>query len=657
MYRIRSSIVALILAAVPAFAGAPGQSPAPLPKPPSQETPAPTPLPAPVVDLTAIGRDRLALPGVPDALLGALAYLENTQIRNRPGKGHCAVDSSDEGDGCRNEVMLNLPFAELQVFPSPPVIKARNRTGEWASYVHFLPKKTGLMGRTLVSIQDSNLFMTAFIGYPLFLFDESFLAPEHRAIEPMLDLALKNVLSFKRGDAYNFWAVLPGVDGAAPRTGPFNIPVSMVKMMGKMFLNPKFAKFFAMLTKGQKAPPPHWVAACLDRGQNPTGADALFNVPNDTDDTSVAVGFQNMYSKRFPEKKFQPDYKALELIASFRDSGRERDDGRDVWRGKETGAFMTWLKDEKQPTFSTPETGVIPLGVNNVDAVVNANAAFAMALTKHRRTRGYRGALKLLAKAIEAKAWPEAGLYYPQNMIFPYAVTRAWRDAGAREPLLDAAMTTLLRQILDEQDAWSRMQPLHPGAFPGGEDRSCELSTALGLTSLLNIGRSTAEQAGLDKRYDAAVLKAVAYLLRQRRQAPEVYPTTTARLPGVIPNYWESGLFFAASFWDLAHWRSQAFTVAMVAEALAKYVLAYDQLQSGFATRRLYLSDADGRIRISLTEPQALPVPAPKPGQPDQAGQHGKPGAAGNPGQQGQSQEAPPMSPVGDEAIPPVEAY
>ncbi|HNW35707.1 MAG TPA: hypothetical protein PKM25_12290, partial [Candidatus Ozemobacteraceae bacterium] len=529
MYRIRSSIVALFLAAVPAFAGAPGQSSAPLPKPPAREMPAPNPLPAPVIDLTALGRDRLALPGVSDALLGALAYLENTQIRNRPGKGHCAVDSSDEGDGCRNEIMLNLPFAELLTLDAPPMIKARNRAGEWASYIHFLPKKTGLMGRNLVSLQDSNLFMTAFIAYPLFLFDESFLSAERRSIEPMLDLALKNVLSFKRGDAYNFWAVLPGVDGTAPRTGPFNIPVGMVKTMGRMFLNPRFANFFAMLTKGQKAPPPDWVAACLDRAQNPTGADALFNIPNDTDDTSVAVGFQTLYAKRFPEKKFQPDVAALAQVASFRDSGRVKDDGRDVWRGKGTGAFMTWLKDENQPTFSAPETGVMPLGVNNVDAVVNANAAFALAMTKHRRTSGYRDSLKLLARAIEAKAWPEAGLYYPQNMIFPYAVTRAWRDGGAREPSLDAAMVTLLRQLLDEQDAWARMQPLHPGAFPGGEDRSCELSTALGLISLLNIGRSTAEQAKLAERYDAAVLKSVAYLLRQRRQAPEVYPTTAAR--------------------------------------------------------------------------------------------------------------------------------
>jgi hypothetical protein len=52
-----------------------------------------------------------------------------------------------------------------------------------------------------------------------------------------------------------------------------------------------------------------------------------------------------------------------------------------------------------------------------------------------------------------------------------------------------------------------------------------------------------------------------------------------------------SGLFFAASFWDLAHWRSQSFTVAMVLEALTKYALAYDLDDSPAGVRRLKLKN------------------------------------------------------------------
>jgi len=118
-------------------------------------------------------RDRGLIPGLRETIFSALAYLEDTQIRNRPGKGPLLCDAAEEGDGAKNQLMLNLPFRENIGIPAPPVMHARNRSGEWASQVHFLPKKMGLKGRDFFAVQDSNLFMTAFIGYPLFLFDES----------------------------------------------------------------------------------------------------------------------------------------------------------------------------------------------------------------------------------------------------------------------------------------------------------------------------------------------------------------------------------------------------------------------------------------------------------------------------------------------------
>jgi len=39
---------------------------------------------------------------------------------------------------------------------------------------------------------------------------------------------------------------------------------------------------------------------------------------------------------------------------------------------------------------------------------------------------------------------------------------------------------------------------------------------------------------------------------------------------------WHSGLFFSTSFWDLIHWRSEAYTTAIILEALVKFALAYD---------------------------------------------------------------------------------
>ncbi|MBU1105243.1 MAG: hypothetical protein KKB51_01145 [Candidatus Riflebacteria bacterium] len=536
--------------------------------------------------------ERMANKNLSQTILGALAFLEDRQVRPRPGKLSCEYDSSDEGDGCNTLLSFNIPFRENIGLPAPKNLVARNRSGEWASYIHFMPNKLGFKGRSPAAVQDSSLFMTAFICYPLFLFDECALAPEQQHISSMLRQAMQNIQSFKRDTAYNFWAVLPGVRGTAPRTGPFNIPVSQLEFLAKAYLNPKFAKLFAMLAKGQQTPPKYWLEACLDQKNNPTGADALFNIPNDADDTSTAVAIQHFFNQRFPDSGIVPDHAALLQISEYRDVNREHEDGRDGWKGKDSGAFLTWMKDETKPVFDRPETGIIPMGVNNVDVVVNSNVLFAMALTGSRNLPGYAECTRLIKKAAETHAWPEAGLYYPQNMIFPYSASRAYRDGNAREPEMKAAMQYILRDLLKAQIEWGRKNPTRRGAFPGGDDRSDHLATGLAVISLINIGRSNATEIGLEKEYDMALRSGIDYLLRQCTWKKPKNPETKGKFktPDGKCATWMSGLFFAASFWDLAHWRSQAFSVAIILEALSKYALAYDLDMVPLGTRRIKLN-------------------------------------------------------------------
>jgi hypothetical protein len=488
---------------------------------------------------------------------------------------------------------INIPFKENIGLPAPKKIVAGNRSGEWASYIHFLPNKIGFKGRSPAAVQDSNLFMTAFIAYPMFLFDESGLDKNRRHVEKMLQLAIKNVMSFKRDDAYNFWAVLPGVRGKSVRTGPFNISVSQLEFLGRAYLNPKFERLFARLARGQQTPPKYWIEACLDENANPTGADALFNIPNDADDTSTAVAFQHFYSRFYPKSGVKPDIHALKRISDFRDLNRAREDGRDCWKQKNSGAFLTWIKDENASVFSNPEIGIIPLGVNNVDVVVNSNVVFAMAVTGRKDLPGYHEAVRLIFDAARKRAWPQAGLYYPQNMIFPYAASRAFRDGNAREPLMKKAMQLILRDLLKAQYHWGKKNPTRKGAFPGGDDKSDHLSTALAVTTLINIGRNVAQESGLLREYDYALRSGIKYLLEQAQWKKAKNPETRGKFntPEDKCATWMSGLFFAASFWDLAHWRSQSFTVAMVLEALTKYALAYDLDDSPAGVRRLKLKN------------------------------------------------------------------
>ena len=536
--------------------------------------------------------ERMSNQRLSQTILGALAFLEDHQVRPRQGSLSCEYDSSDEGDGCKTLLSFNIPFRENIGLPAPKNLTARNRSGEWASYIHFMPNKLGFKGRSPAAVQDSSLFMTAFIAYPLFLFDESALAPEQQHINSMLRYAMQNVQSFKRDDAYNFWAVLPGHSGKAPRTGPFNIPVAQLEFLAKAYLNPKFAKLFARLAKGQQTPPKYWLESCLDLKNNPTGADALFNIPNDADDTSTAVSIQHFFHQRFPDSGIVPDHAALVRVSEYRDLNRAREDGRDGWKGKDSGAYMTWLKDESQPVFDRPEIGIIPLGVNNVDVVVNTNVLFAMALTGSKDLPGYHDCVRLIRRAAESKAWPEAGLYYPQNMIFPYSASRAYRDGSAREPEVKAAMQFILRDLLKAQVEWGKKNPTRRGAFPGGDDRSDHLSTGLAVISLINIGRSNAAEMGLEREYDTALRSGIDYLLAQCLWKKPRNPETKGKFktPDGKCATWMSGLFFAASFWDLAHWRSQAFTVAIVLEALTKYALAYDLDMAPMGARRIRLN-------------------------------------------------------------------
>ncbi|HOD39501.1 MAG TPA: hypothetical protein PKL57_03000, partial [Candidatus Wallbacteria bacterium] len=499
---------------------------------------------------------RMANANLKRAILGLLVYFDDTQVRNRPGTKSSVFDASDAGEGCDGKVELNVPlFNKALNLPALPPVKVRNVEGEWWSTVHFLPKKLGFKGKSMIAIPDSNLFVPAFVVYPLFLFREDIAAPG-RHIARMLKQAWNINEKYKRGDAYNFW-LKPSAN--VVYTAPYNIPIDKaVTPLAKAYINPKLAFFWKVFARGLNVPSTEWVIRCLDPKENPSGSSALFNIPNDSDDSSTALSLQ--YIRRqlmgaYPDDaffsapgNFTVDGGVMDVIFKYRDLGRDPkfEDGRDNWKGVDTGAFLTWLRDEKEPTFSEPERGIIPLGKNNVDIVVNSNVLLMLGLAGDKKAPGYGETVNLLTKAVFQKVWPAAGLYYPQNMIFPYTVTRAYRDGG--NEALRPAMKKLVRDLIDEQKMYSKTENSKLGAFPGGEDKTDYLSTALGLISLLNIGSDVAYEEGLLDDYNFAVESAVAYLLRTAKKYKVKNAETFCAgekdddLYGVR---WDSGLFFS----------------------------------------------------------------------------------------------------------------
>jgi hypothetical protein len=537
------------------------------------------------IDLQKTGNKRLATPGLSDAMLGGLFYLYDTQVHNSSDHPVSYYDFLVSAE--KSSFALPRLVAEARRFLGNWIFKERHLPGNWPAYVHFLADLKKLHAKPFLVATDYNLFTTASTAYALLFFDDKNQPKESRIIEPLLDHASNAIRNFKRDKAYNFWSTR--LDKRSyTRSAPLNIPVFLLDLRYWIY---KYTGLLRFKNFHESELLMEWVLSCYDKSLKATGGASIFNIPDDADNTSMAVSFQILYEKWSGKTLGSFDIKALEYLAFYRDLHRTKIDRYSKWSGEDTGAFLTWLKDENLPSFSSPEEGIIPLAVNNVDIVINSNVLFALSLANLKSQPGYEDAVKLIAKTIEEYTWPDASLYYPQKYIFPYAVSRAWRDSNAREPLLDIAMTQLMVQILDAMADESNEEDVQ---------NNFQQSTALGLITLLNLGRDMAENLGLSAKYDHVVEMAVSHLIISRKADLARQIKVTGVFPGSRVNYWESGILYSSSVKELSHWRSHAQATATVLEALAKYVLAYDLSGDKFLSRRIDLKYDDRKWSLSI---------------------------------------------------------
>jgi len=544
-------------------------------------------------------REARSTPEIGQTIEGALLYLGDTQIRDRPGRHSSLFDyCAPQGDTCSSVILRNtLTHGYVERDSRPLGISVRNVVGEWANTIHFLPDVLGdAEGEVGVAVPDSNVFVTAGVLYPLYFIDDRRMPAEARLAARMRSLGAASLARYRRGPAYSFWMELPGETSDATRTGAPNLPIHSVRRLAAALSGPLFP-LWRLVTAGLNVNVEDWVRLVLDDSRNPHGFDAIFNLPNDADDTALVAAVQRLHDRLHPEDRIHPDLAALRELTHYRDRGRHRQDPRNLAGGAvDTGAFLTWLTDEERDVFSAPEAGVMPLGVNNVDCVVNANALFSLSINDARDWAGFARARDFLVSAVHSRAWlSSCVLYYPQRMMLPYTLSRAYREGGLSSDMaLRGAMGQLLRDLLAMQQG--------DGAFPGGTDRTRDLSTALATSALLNIGGAVAQDSGLFNAYQRAIARGIRYLVDHRR----AYPLGFAH-PGFADathGYrWDSGLFFSGSYGDLAHWRSEAYTTAIALEALVKFALAYD------VTGDTLLGGA--RLRVDATGLAGFPRPDP----------------------------------------------
>lgn len=531
---------------------------------------------------------------ISNAIKGGLRYLTDTFVFD-PENYHIHPNnftvkgSFKENHAVKYSALIRKKTGEY-------VIREKHIKNNWPGFINYTPRILKSPVKSAFLVTDYNLFTTVSTAIPFFLFNDNQLPAENRFIEHILKQVREVVNLYKRNDCYCFWPVNnnekePGM------IRPVNIPSFIIDFRCNLH---RLTGFLGLQKFRESDTLFKWLEKCYDKLENPSGSSALFNIPNDADNTSIAFIFRHFMEKRFPEMNNQSAVD-LDIFGSFTDKNRGKTDRHNEKIGRETGAFLTWLKDENLPVFKNPGEGIIPLEANNVDIVVNANALFALSLCGKREITGFNEAVNLLIKCIENDNWAKASLYYPNKLHFPYALSRVWREAGFIKSRLEKALQKLLRQLITEQQVFEKQNSGFKGAYPCGEDGNFTYSTTLFLITLLNLGNKMAEIAGLKDEYDNSVKNAVSFIIRngiKTRVVNKHHP----HFPGNDePVYWNSGVLYSSSIHDLAEWRSDPQFTSLVLEALAKYVLSYDLEPTGFLSRQICLNTNNNNLELTVS--------------------------------------------------------
>lgn len=384
--------------------------------------------------------------------------------------------------------------------------------GEWPVNMrsYLIPSVVGL-GRSFSQPTDEP---TAFVTSTVInmLTEVHQLKPELTGIPQIIDLGLPSLKYYREGDVFHYY----------PMSDYFE--VKMHGPRGKGYV-PRHMRSFAL-------------------------------VPPDADTTSVslmALANAEWVKNGTPVSQFKVPEATLKTLADFRDLDR-KPYFFNSWHGaKNTGAYMTWLWDEHDPTSSLyrsmadkPKKGYrIVFGRNDVDCVVNANVLRMLKMTGNEGHEGFEQSCQYLNRMIEKDEMRYCAPYYPNTLNTFYSISNVYK-AGAS--CISRSRDQAIKKILSRQNedgSWKNDEGFR-------EDRIN--STSWALLALLNYVEPT------DRSLDYVVRLGVEYLKSQ------------ALAKGQDQAYWPGEVFFAGS--ALARstllWRSDAYTTALATLALAK---------------------------------------------------------------------------------------
>lgn len=407
--------------------------------------------------------------------------------------------------------------------------------GEWPSAMKMTRGYLYLGGKQ--TVDDSNCFAVASIHNAI---AEIYLQyPDYTHLLPTLDMAFDKIMTYRNGDRFNFWNLLPP-----------NIPLRPGAVMGEQPLVRRPTNY-----------------PLRSRYINNAA-----NVVEDADDTSLsyaAIALRKQYRGVVTDSFSLTATSVAPIFEAYRDKDRDNLHWYNYFLGgdRNTGAYMTWLGEEgvikrwnllksfvhsasffipSSYCYPDPYVPYIPYGTNDLDGVVNANVLSALAMYDELDADGVAHSVAYIERKSRKKKYGQVGIYYPNKYHFPYVVSKAYRrGVHTLRPSMDN-ITRRLLSLQEEDGSWRAKRRLNHG--------DVLQSTSNALNALLNGGDLT------DTLVVEAVEAGIDYMLgRASRDERGLH--------------WEGGVFFSGGtvIRNTLVWMSDAYTTATMLTALSTY--------------------------------------------------------------------------------------
>jgi hypothetical protein len=402
--------------------------------------------------------------------------------------------------------------------------------GEWEVFMELSEPFFFIGGKQ--KKRDSNCFTLAAIHNFL---SEIYLADTSQTqLKPTLSSAFAEVQTFRNGERFNFWKLLPPKRDY--KFGKEPSPIPLVRRPTNFRLRNRFVN-------------------------------KTTNVPEDSDDTSLGNLASFYHNEIFGDSaKIIESAKYDEYLDQNR---KNRNWFNIIFHGlPNSGAFLTWHGKEHEfkywnklrslinggfvflpisPSFPKAYKPWTPFMANEVDIVVNANVLTYLAKTNQiNKSIGKKGAVYVINELLKREQWWNSAIYYPNAYHIHYAVSRAYA-AGVDD--LQKPCEIILKHLWQTQKV--------DGSFESSNwlnNRDKIQSTTYALHAMFDL-----KSKGLEVPKQN-IDKAVTYLLSKAKTENNIS--------------WDGGVYFTGGTLvrGIMIWKSDAYTTAMIAKCLQKWL-------------------------------------------------------------------------------------